>query len=148
MMTAPLIGVLDVQGAVTEHIDAMHACGVDVRRVRLARDFDGIDGLIIPGGESTTLCKLLTIFDMWNPMAKLLSEGLPVYGSCAGMILLAKEVLDTRADARSFGTMNMTVRTNPVAVRQGAALATSFHPELVADRRFHQYFLSIVQGTA
>lgn len=201
-MAAPLIGVLDVQGAVTEHVDAMHACGVDVRRVRLARDFDGIDGLIIPGGESTTLSKLLTIFDMWDPMAELLSAGLPVYGSCAGMILLANEVLDTRADARSFGTMNMTVRrnafgrqvdsfeadlpiaalgdepfravfirapwveevgegvdvlcsvtdtqgrTNPVAVRQGSALATSFHPELVEDRRFHQYFLSIVQGTA
>lgn len=201
-MTAPLIGVLDVQGAVTEHVDAMRACGAEVRRVRRACDFDGVDGLIIPGGESTTLCKLLTIFDMWDPMAGLLSQGLPVYGSCAGMILLAKEVLDTRADARSFGTIDMTVRrnafgrqvdsfeadlpihpleeepfravfirapwveevsdgvdvlcsvtdargrTNPVAVRQGSALATSFHPELVEDRRFHQYFLSIVLGTA
>ena len=82
------------------------------RESRRPSDLHSLDGLVIPGGESTTLSKLLTVCDMWEPIADLLREGLPVYGSCAGMILLAKEVLDTRQDARCFGAMDTTVRRN------------------------------------
>lgn len=112
MMNRPCIGVLDVQGAVTEHCDMLAHCSVTVKRLRRAEDFSGIDGIVIPGGESTALYKLLTIFEMWEPLQRLLDEGLPAFGTCAGMILLASTVHNTRADARSFGAIDMTVKRN------------------------------------
>ncbi|SDK57514.1 pyridoxal phosphate synthase yaaE subunit [Glycomyces sambucus] len=208
-MTMPRIGVLALQGDVVDHMRALEAAGAEAVPVRRAAELDAVEGLVIPGGESTTMSKLLDIFDMFEPVRKRLDAGLPVFGSCAGMIMLADEVLDGRPDQRSFGAIPMTVRRNAfgrqvdsfeteiaiagvdggpfravfirapwvervgdgvevlatvagaadsgdegpgspggriVAVRAGACLATSFHPEVTPDARVHQYFVDMVRG--
>jgi 5'-phosphate synthase pdxT subunit len=106
------IGVLALQGDVREHVEALHACGADAIAVRRVRELDQVAGLVIPGGESTTISKLLGIFEMYEPIRERLQAGMPAFGSCAGMILLASEILDTRSDAVSFGAIDMTVRRN------------------------------------
>ncbi|HEY1095565.1 MAG TPA: pyridoxal 5'-phosphate synthase glutaminase subunit PdxT [Glycomyces sp.] len=205
MTAVPTIGVLALQGDVVDHMRALEAAGARAVPVRRASELDAVAGLVIPGGESTTMSKLLQIFDLFEPVKKRLDAGLPVFGSCAGMIMLADEVLDGRPDQRSFGTIPMTVRRNAfgrqvdsfeteiaidgiagdpfravfirapwvervgtgvqvlarvasgdgsgreqdgriVAVRAGACLATSFHPEVTADARVHQYFVGMVRG--
>lgn len=193
------IGVLALQGDVREHAQHLLAAGTDeVPKVRWAKDLDGLDGLIIPGGESTTMHKLLVAFEVFEPLKEAIRAGLPVYGSCAGMIMLADRIIDGTADQETLGGINMTVRRNAfgrqvdsyeenlqvpvlgeepihavfirapwveevgenvevlartsvsepaggkiVAVRQGNLLATSFHPEVVADTRIHEYFVEI-----
>ncbi|MBV7293339.1 pyridoxal 5'-phosphate synthase glutaminase subunit PdxT [Corynebacterium sp. TAE3-ERU16] len=107
-----MIGILALQGGVREHEQALDRIGVEHRQVRRIEHLEGIDGLILPGGESTTMSKLLELGGLLEPLRELLSGGLPVYGTCAGMILLAREVLDTRADAHSFGVLDVTVRRN------------------------------------
>ncbi|HVS67703.1 MAG TPA: pyridoxal 5'-phosphate synthase glutaminase subunit PdxT [Mycobacteriales bacterium] len=109
---APRIGVLALQGDVREHRGALGAAGADVVLVRRPDDLHGIDGIVIPGGESTTIGKLLVIFDLLEPLQKALEGGLPAYGSCAGMILLADRVLDGTADQVTLGGIDMTVRRN------------------------------------
>ena len=111
-MTAPVIGVLALQGDVREHVAALVAAGADVRPVRRAEELDAVAGLVVPGGESTTISKLVDIFDMREPIDKRIAGGMPVYGSCAGMIMLAAEVLDGRSDQRGFAGIDMTVRRN------------------------------------
>ena len=106
------VGVLALQGDVREHAEALTACGADVIAVRRVRELDQVDGLVIPGGESTTISKLLGIFGMFEPIRDRLRDGMPAFGSCAGMILLAQEVLGTRSDAVNFGAIDMTVRRN------------------------------------
>lgn len=106
------IGVLALQGDVQEHLIALAECDVIARPVRRPSEIDDIDGLVIPGGESTTMSKLAQTFEVFDPIHKRLSEGMPAYGSCAGMIMLADEVLDGRPDQRSFGGISMTVRRN------------------------------------
>ena len=106
------IGVLALQGDVREHLRALAACGVTAVAVRRESELDDVDGLIIPGGESTTISKLAVEFGLADPIRKRLGEGMPAYGSCAGMIMLAAEVLDGRSDQQSFAGIEMTVRRN------------------------------------
>jgi len=196
---APTVGVLALQGDVAEHVRHLESVGARAVAVRRRSELDGVDGLILPGGESTAMSRLLDVYDMYEPVAERISGGMPVYGSCAGMILLASVVLDTRADATWFSAIDMTVRRNAfgrqvdsfeadlvvdalgadpvrtvfirapwvetvgpdvevlarvrasdghdhvVAVRQGNALATSFHPEVTDDVRVHRYFVDMVR---
>ena len=111
-MPAPVIGVLALQGDVREHLTALSGAGAQARPVRRSAELDAVDGLIIPGGESTTISKLVDIFELRDPIDKRISDGMPVYGSCAGMIMLAAEVLDGRPDQRGFDGIAMTVRRN------------------------------------
>ncbi|GGM03739.1 MULTISPECIES: pyridoxal 5'-phosphate synthase glutaminase subunit PdxT [Micromonospora] len=111
-MTVPVIGVLALQGDVREHVTALTDAGAEARAVRRAEELDAVDGLVIPGGESTTISKLVDIFELREPIDKRIAAGLPVYGSCAGMIMLATEVLDGRPDQRGFAGIDMTVRRN------------------------------------
>ena len=111
-MTAPVIGVLALQGDVREHVAALAGAGADARPVRRPVELDAVDGLVLPGGESTTISKLADIFEMREPIDKRIAAGMPVYGSCAGMIMLADEVLDGRPDQRGFAGIGMTVRRN------------------------------------
>ncbi|SII89525.1 Glutamine amidotransferase subunit PdxT [Mycobacteroides abscessus subsp. bolletii] len=191
---SPLVGVLALQGDVREHVAALKDSGAEALGVRRPEELGKVDGLVIPGGESTTMSNLLRVFELLDPLTERLGAGLPVYGSCAGMILLASEILDTRPDAVALGAIDMTVRRNafgrqvdsfeddldftgldgamhavfirapwvervgddvevlasaqghPVAVRQGSALATAFHPEVTGDRRVHQLFVDMVRA--
>ncbi|MFC1473444.1 pyridoxal 5'-phosphate synthase glutaminase subunit PdxT [Rhodococcus qingshengii] len=111
-MTRPLIGVLALQGDVREHLAALDDSGADAVGVRRTEELDKVDGIVIPGGESTTMSRLLQVFELLDPLRERLRGGLPAYGSCAGMILLASEVLDTRPDAEHLGAIDMTVRRN------------------------------------
>ena len=108
----PVVGVLAVQGDVREHVAALRACGADPRLVRRPRELEGLDGLVVPGGESTTIDRLCRIFGLHEPIRRLVAEGLPVYGSCAGMIQLADEILDGHPEQQTFGGIDMTVRRN------------------------------------
>ncbi|MBX7267951.1 pyridoxal 5'-phosphate synthase glutaminase subunit PdxT [Micromonospora sp. Llam7] len=110
--TAPVIGVLALQGDVREHVTALTGAGAQARPVRRPAELDAVDGLVIPGGESTTISKLVDIFELRDPIDKRIAAGMPVYGSCAGMIMLATEVLDGRPDQRGFDGIEMTVRRN------------------------------------
>jgi 5'-phosphate synthase pdxT subunit len=109
---APRIGVLALQGDVREHRAALESAGADAVPVRRPDDLHSIDGIVIPGGESTTIGKLLVIFELLEPLKKALEGGLPAYGSCAGMILLADRVLDGTEDQVTLGGIDMTVRRN------------------------------------
>jgi 5'-phosphate synthase pdxT subunit len=104
--------VLALQGDVREHDRALRAAGADPVPVRRAADLDELDGLVLPGGESTTMSRLLGVFDLLEPLRQTVGSGLPVYGSCAGMILLATEVLDGRADQQGLGGLDIAVRRN------------------------------------
>jgi pyridoxal 5'-phosphate synthase pdxT subunit len=189
----PVIGVLALQGDVREHLRAVEDAGARATPVRRVTEIEAVDGLVIPGGESTTLWKLATTFEVLEPIRKLIQAGLPAFGSCAGMIMLADEITDGADGQETFGGIDMTVRRNAfgrqidsfeqtidlsgepfhavfirapwvertgagvdvlatdrgriVAVRQGPLIATAFHPELTPDRRIHQLFTSIVEGT-
>jgi 5'-phosphate synthase pdxT subunit len=107
-----LVGVLALQGDVREHLAALTACGVDAVAVRRPAELDDIDAVVIPGGESTTMSKLALEFGVFEPLRKRVLDGLPAYGSCAGMIMLATEVLDGRPDQQSLGALDVTVRRN------------------------------------
>lgn len=195
----PVIGVLALQGDVREHLVALAHGGAEPRSVRRPRELDGLQGLVLPGGESTTIARLAAAFDLLEPLRAAVRDGLPVYGSCAGMILLADRVLDAAAGQQVIGGMDVSVRRNAfgrqvdsfegdldlpavgplpmhavfirapwveehgprvevlarvpagpaagkvVAVRQGALLATAFHPEMTGDRRVHELFVRIVR---
>lgn len=189
------IGVLALQGDVREHEAALARVGVETVRVRRLAELESVDGLVIPGGESTTIDKLLRIFDLFDPLKARLDEGLPVLGTCAGMIMLATDIIGAIEGQRSLGAIDMTVRRNAfgrqvdsseveltwipdgsamhatfirapwvesygegvevlavdeahggqvVAVRQGNAIATSFHSEISDDYRVHALLAEIV----
>ena len=106
------MGVLALQGDVREHLLALTECGADARPVRRPSELEHLDGIVLPGGESTTIDKLAVIFELRDPLITALRGGLPAYGSCAGMILLADDVLDGTADQRTFGGLDITVRRN------------------------------------
>lgn len=132
-----IVGVLALQGDVREHLAALAECDVTARPVRRPSEIDDIDALVIPGGESTTMSKLALAFGLFEPIHKRLADGMPAYGSCAGMIMLADEVLDGRPDQRSFGGIGMTVRRNAFG-RQ----VDSFEAEVaLADGPFHAVFI-------
>ena len=191
----PKIGILAIQGDVQEHRQVLERVGVDAVEVRLPHQLEQIDGLIIPGGESTTIVQLIDIFDLRGPLTQKVKSGMPVWGTCAGMIVIADQLSDHRPEPLHLMSINVsrnafgsqvdsfeadleirglegppfhavfirapvvdsvgdgvkvlaTVdRDRPVAVRQGHMLATSFHPELTDDTRFHELFLKVVEGS-
>lgn len=106
------IGVLALQGDVREHLSALAEADVLARPIRRPEELDGVDGLVLPGGESTTIGKLAMTFGLLDPIRAFVAAGKPVYGSCAGMIMLATEVLDGRAGQETFQGIEMTVRRN------------------------------------
>ena len=112
MTNAPRVGVLALQGDVREHVRALTSAGADVVAVRRVEDLDRLDGLVLPGGESTTIGTLLDRFELLEPLRAAVKTGLPVYGSCAGMILLADEVLDGKPGQPTIGGLDIAVRRN------------------------------------
>ena len=108
----PVIGVLALQGDVPEHLRALEASGARPAPVRRPEEFDRLDGLVIPGGESTTLWRLSVAFEVLEPLRKLIGEGLPAFGSCAGMIMLADRLADGVEGQQTYGGIDMTVRRN------------------------------------
>ena len=191
------IGVLALQGAFIEHCSILQKLGVEVQEIRLPNQLKNLGGLIIPGGESTTILKLMHGYGLFQPLKELTSRGFPVWGVCAGMICLAAkiknsqqsslhplEAMDITVKRNAFGRqvdsfeieLDMPVLGRPpfhavfirapliekvgekvevlaklpdgtiVAARQGNLLVSSFHPELTADARFHQYFTKIVDS--
>jgi 5'-phosphate synthase pdxT subunit len=192
------IGVLALQGDFAEHLHMLRRLGVEGVEVRLPRDLEGLEGLIIPGGESTTIGKLAVQYDLMAPICKL-AEAKPLWGTCAGAIFLSKEVhrpqpllglMDIVVERNAFGRQVDSFETDLdvpalagdndngqvrafhavfirapiiervgtgvevlaklsdgriVAARQRNLLATSFHPELTGDERFHRYFLSLAK---
>lgn len=189
----PRIGVLAVQGAVREHVAAIRDVGADPVEVRLPRDLVDLDALILPGGESTTMRHLIDTYGLREPIAALARGGTPMFGTCAGMILLADRIAD--GEEPVFGLLDIGVRRNgygrqldsfeadldvpalgdeplhgvfirapvvsevgpraevlardpdgqPVAIRQGRVLATTFHPELTGDRRLHRLLVEMIR---
>ncbi|MCW2525385.1 MAG: glutamine amidotransferase [Pseudonocardiales bacterium] len=106
------VGVLALQGDVREHLRALTEVGVDAVTVRRPKELADVDALVLPGGESTTIAKLAVIFDLMEPLRERIAAGMPAYGSCAGMILLADRILDAPADQPSIGGIDVTVRRN------------------------------------
>jgi 5'-phosphate synthase pdxT subunit len=137
---SPIIGVLALQGDVREHLGALTACGADVRPVRRPEDLEGLDGIVLPGGESTTIDKLSRIFGLREPLIKALEAGLPAYGSCAGMILLAKNVLDGTKDQQTFGALDITVRRNAFG-RQVESFETDVDLDGIDGGPMHAVFI-------
>lgn len=138
----PRVGVLAVQGGVAEHLAALAAAGADAVPVRRPVELAGVDGLVLPGGESTTIGRLLLAFDLMEPLRAAVADGLPVYGSCAGMILLARDVLDGRPDQPTLGVLDVTVRRNAFgrqvqSAEADLAFAAIRHP----DRPVHAVFI-------
>jgi len=188
------IGVLALQGDFAEHLGVLNKLGVQSREVRLPGELQGLDGLIIPGGESTTMARLMDIYSLREPVKERVRSGMTVWGTCAGLILLATKLAEDRPEP--LGLMDIDVQRNGygrqvdsfeadlpvpvletkeafravfirapkvlrvgkdvtvlaslsqrgevVAAQQDGMLATSFHPELTQDARFHQYFLKMV----
>ncbi|MFN8471351.1 MAG: pyridoxal 5'-phosphate synthase glutaminase subunit PdxT [Anaerolineae bacterium] len=187
------VGVLALQGAFREHVAFLNRLGVEAVEVRRASQLDGLDGLIMPGGESTTVGKLAVKYDLLDPIREMARKGAPIWGTCAGMILLAKDVhrdqpllelMDVQVQRNAFGRqvdsfeadldvpalgdepfraifiraplietvgpgVDVLARLEDgtiVAARQENLLATSFHPELTDDTRFHSLFLQMNNG--
>ncbi|WP_031515331.1 pyridoxal 5'-phosphate synthase glutaminase subunit PdxT [Streptomyces sp. NRRL F-5123] len=111
-MSRPTIGVLALQGDVREHLAALAAADAAAGPVRRAEELADLDGLVIPGGESTTISKLAVLFGLMEPLRAAIRDGLPVYGTCAGLIMLADKILDPRSGQETFGGIDMIVRRN------------------------------------
>ena len=129
-MQPPTVGVLALQGAFAAHVERLRAIGATAVEVRTPEQLRQVDALVMPGGESTTMSNLLGSTELFDPIAARLGEGMPVFGTCAGMILLADKILDGRDDQRHFGTLDVTVRRNGYG-RQ----INSFETDLDLDRR-------------
>lgn len=106
------VGVLALQGAFARHVEALTELGVDAFEIRNREQLNRCDAIVLPGGESTTVSKLLDTFDLAEPLEKMVLDGLPTFGTCAGMILLAERISDGRADQHSFGAIEIDVRRN------------------------------------
>jgi 5'-phosphate synthase pdxT subunit len=106
------LGVLALQGAFAAHLAALRSLGAEPREVRTPAQLDEVDALVLPGGESTTMSMLLESSGLFDPLAERLADGLPTFGTCAGMILLGSEILDGRPDQRCFGAVDIAVRRN------------------------------------
>ena len=134
-MTEPLIGVFALQGNVREHVAMLHEVGADAIGVRRPAELDRVDGLVLPGGESTTMYKLARSFELFEPLQKAIADGLPVFGTCAGMIMLADEITGGIAGQETLGGLDVTVRRNAFgrqvdsfeADLRFAAFATPYH---------------------
>jgi len=120
------VGILALQGAVELHADLLRDLGAEPVEVRTPDQLDGVDALVLPGGESTTMSRLLLLNHLFDPIAARLAAGMPAFGTCAGMILLATKVLDGRPDQRSFGVVDVEVRRNAFG-RQVDSFTTDLH---------------------
>ena len=107
-----VVGVLALQGAFNSHTKVLDSIGVSTQEVRTPQDLVSVDALVMPGGESTTMSQLLESYELFEPIKKLIREGLPVFGTCAGMILLANKIIDGRDDQLSFGAIDIEVQRN------------------------------------
>jgi 5'-phosphate synthase pdxT subunit len=134
------VGVLAVQGDVREHLAALRGCGVVARAVRRPGELDGVDALVLPGGESTTIDKLTRAFGLRDPIRRRLGAGMPAYGSCAGMILLADRVAGGVTGQRTFGGIDMTVRRNAFG-RQVDSFEENLRFKDVGDRPVRGVFI-------
>ncbi|WP_219463150.1 pyridoxal 5'-phosphate synthase glutaminase subunit PdxT [Nonomuraea rhizosphaerae] len=133
----PTIGVLALQGDVREHVRMLQESGATATAVRRPAELDAVDGLVIPGGESTTMWKLAETFDMLDPLRMRIKEGMPAYGSCAGMIMLADRIEDGADGQQTVGGIDMVVRRNAFG-RQ----VDSFEADLdFAGERVHAVFI-------
>jgi 5'-phosphate synthase pdxT subunit len=137
---SPTVGVLALQGDVREHLVALERAGATGRPVRRAVELDGLAGIVLPGGESTTMDKLMRGFGLRDPLRDRLLAGLPAYGSCAGMILLADRVLDGRPDQETLGGIDMTVRRNAFG-RQVASFEGDVHLDGIGPDPIHGVFI-------
>jgi 5'-phosphate synthase pdxT subunit len=135
-----VVGVLALQGDVREHLSALAECDVLARPVRRADELDSVDALVIPGGESTTMSKLAVEFGILEPLRKRIAAGMPAYGSCAGMIMLASGILDGRPDQQSLGGIDMTVRRNAFG-RQVDSFEAPVVIDGIAGPPFHAVFI-------
>jgi 5'-phosphate synthase pdxT subunit len=131
--TTPMIGVLGLQGDVREHVQVLAALGATTRRVRTVEDLAQVEALVIPGGESTTMSKLAVDFGLIEPLRKARESGMPMYGSCAGMILLADRLEDGRPDQQTIGGIDMVVRRNAFGRQVDSFEADLAMPALEGD---------------
>ncbi len=140
MSAAPVIGVLALQGDVTEHSSALADSGAHVVEVRSPGHLAGLDGIVLPGGESTTISKLLDLAGLLAPLAERLAEGMPAFGTCAGMILLADRIEDGAAGQETIGGLDITVRRNAFG-RQVDSFEGDLDFPAVGDRPMHAVFI-------
>jgi pyridoxal 5'-phosphate synthase pdxT subunit len=138
--SSPRIGVLALQGDVREHLRALEAIGARGIPVRRPTELAGCDGLILPGGESTTIVKLATAFDLLEPLRSAIKEGLPTYGSCAGMILLADRLVDAPPGQPTIGGLDVTVRRNAFG-RQVDSFETDLEFPVLPGPPMHAVFI-------
>ena len=139
-MTAPRVGVLALQGDVREHIRALGAVGAVATAVRSVDDLSSVDALVLPGGESTTISMLAVRDQLMEPLREARRSGMPMYGSCAGMILLADSILDGRADQQTIGGLDIVVRRNAFG-RQVDSFETSLDMPVLGRPDFHAVFI-------
>ncbi len=136
----PRVGVLALQGDVREHVAALDSAGATAVTVRRASELPELDGIVIPGGESTTIGRLLEVFDLLAPLREAVAGGLPAFGSCAGMILLASQILDGRDDQQLIGGLDITVRRNAFG-RQVDSFEAEVAVDGIADGPVHAVFI-------
>ncbi len=136
----PVVGVLALQGAFAAHEQALADAGARTRQVRTADDLAHVDALVMPGGESTTMSRLLVTSGLFDPIGDRLAAGMPVFGTCAGMILLATSVIDGRPDQRSFGHVDIAVRRNGYG-RQVDSFETDVDVKGLDGGPFHAVFI-------
>ncbi|MBB5152815.1 pyridoxal 5'-phosphate synthase glutaminase subunit PdxT [Saccharopolyspora phatthalungensis] len=142
-MTKPVIGVLALQGGVAEHLVALERSGAEARSVRRPEELAAVHGIVVPGGESTTMTRLLDTFELYEPLRERLAAGLPAYGSCAGMIMLAGEVVDEARDlpaVRPLGALDVVVRRNAFG-RQVDSFETDLDFAGIPDGPVHAVFI-------
>jgi 5'-phosphate synthase pdxT subunit len=132
------IGVLALQGDFIEHEALLRRLGAESRQVRSARDLQGLDGLIIPGGESTTFCHLMRAFDLYDPLRAVLAQGVPVWGTCAGMIVLSRQAPDL--DFPTLDALDITVSRNAYG-RQVDSFEADLEVPALGDQSFHAVFI-------
>ena len=136
----PAIGVLALQGDVREHLRTLESCGADALTVRRPAELERVDGLVIPGGESTTMWKLAVAFDLLEPLRKQVEGGMPAYGSCAGMIMLADRIRDGVDGQQTIGGIDMDVRRNAFG-RQVDSFESDVRIDGTGDDPFHAVFI-------
>jgi 5'-phosphate synthase pdxT subunit len=136
----PTIGVLALQGDVREHVRALEAAGARALAVRRPEELERVDGLVLPGGESTTMWRLARSFELLDPLRKRIEAGLPAYGSCAGMILLADRIRDGAAGQETIGGIDMTVRRNAFG-RQVDSFEAPVPLTGMGDTPYHAVFI-------
>ena len=134
-----VVGVLALQGAFSSHTKVLDSIGVSTQEVRTPQDLASVDALVMPGGESTTMSQLLESSELFEPIKKLIYEGLPIFGTCAGMILLASKIIDGRDDQVSFGAINIEVQRNAYG-RQIDSFEADINVESF-DSPFHAVFI-------